>query len=153
MKHKYTIDGMTCLGCQSSVEDALSEIKEVIRVSTDLKESEVTIEMNSHVPLQKLQQTLTDFGLHYTIHEGNVKSHAKTQHKAGSHHHNSSGVYYSQCIVKETKLIQSRGIARYAAWICLSNPHLLPAKANILAPCTLKSFRISPAHAQSAGWI
>ncbi|MCF6308838.1 MAG: heavy metal translocating P-type ATPase, partial [Flavobacteriaceae bacterium] len=67
MKHTYTITGMTCTGCKANVEDALENLKEVTKVSADLKKEEVVVEMTSHVPLEKLQETLLKAGLHYTI--------------------------------------------------------------------------------------
>ncbi|MFK5879358.1 MAG: heavy metal translocating P-type ATPase [Flavobacteriaceae bacterium] len=67
MKHTYKITGMTCNGCKTNTENALSNLKEVTKVSADLKNEEVVIEMTSHVSLDKLQETLLKAGLHYTI--------------------------------------------------------------------------------------
>lgn len=67
MKHTYKINGMTCVGCKTSVESALSNLTEITKIETNLKKGEVTLEMNKHVPLEKLQETLLKAGLHYTI--------------------------------------------------------------------------------------
>ncbi len=139
MKHKYSIDGMTCLGCQSSVEDALSEIKEVIKVSTDLKESEVTIEMSRHVPLQKLQQTLTDFGLHYTIR----KSHAKTQ-RTESSHHNNSGVYYCPMHCEGEKTYPEPGDCPVCGMGLLEQPTLVTRKSQYTCPMHFEIIQNQP---------
>ncbi len=67
MKHTYKISGMTCTGCKTSVESALSNLNEITSIVTDLKKGEVTLEMTKHIPLEKLQETLLKAGLHYTI--------------------------------------------------------------------------------------
>ncbi|MCF6214269.1 MAG: cation transporter, partial [Flavobacteriaceae bacterium] len=67
MKHTYKITGMTCAGCETNVKDALSNLNEIIAVTTNLKEEEVSVEMSTHVPIEKLQETLLKAGLHYTI--------------------------------------------------------------------------------------
>ncbi len=67
MKHSYKIAGMTCNGCKTNVESALSNLKEVRHVIADLKNGEVEVEMSSHITLEKLQETLLKARLHYTI--------------------------------------------------------------------------------------
>ena len=67
MKHTYKITGMTCTGCKTSVESALSNLKAITKVEANLKNNEVALEMTSHVSLEKLQETLLKAGLHYTI--------------------------------------------------------------------------------------
>ena len=67
MKHTYKITGMTCAGCKTSVESALSSLKEITKVTANLKNETATIEMSSHITLQKLQETMLKAGLHYTI--------------------------------------------------------------------------------------
>lgn len=64
MKHTYSVTGMSCSGCQKNVEEALSSLPEVEKVSVNLAKSEVIIEMSSHIPLEKLQKTLLEAGLH-----------------------------------------------------------------------------------------
>ena len=67
MKHTYKITGMTCNGCKTNVESALSNLNSITKVEANLKEETVVIEMTSHVSLEKLQETLLKAGLHYTI--------------------------------------------------------------------------------------
>jgi len=67
MKHIYKITGMTCAGCKTNVESALGNLKAVNKVSANLKNGEVEVEMSSHITLEKLQETLLKAGLHYTI--------------------------------------------------------------------------------------
>jgi len=69
MKHShiYKVTGMSCMGCQTSVEGALSSLNEVTKVDVDLKKEEAVLEMSTHLSVDKLQETLLKAGLHYTI--------------------------------------------------------------------------------------
>ncbi len=67
MRHTYKITGMTCVGCKTNVESALSNLRAVTRVEANLKEESIVIEMSSHISLEKLQETMLKSGLHYTI--------------------------------------------------------------------------------------
>ena len=68
MKHTYHIHGMTCNGCRSHVEEILSKIEGVSQVTVNLERAEATIEMEDHIPIQKLQEALKKDGGHYSIH-------------------------------------------------------------------------------------
>jgi heavy metal translocating P-type ATPase len=75
MKHTYTIGGMTCNGCRSHVEETLSKVDGVSKVMVDLEKAEATIEMKSHIAIEKFQDALINDGGSYSI------------HKLGEHHH------------------------------------------------------------------
>ena len=60
MKHTYTVTGMTCNGCRTSVEDALNSIENVVKATVDLEKAEATIEMSSHISTDVLQKEITD---------------------------------------------------------------------------------------------
>ncbi len=81
MKHTYKIQGMTCAGCETSVTDALSNLKEITKVKVNLKKSEAEIEMSQHISLEKLQETLMKAGLHYTIYLPRDEPEQKHEHK------------------------------------------------------------------------
>ncbi len=89
MQHNYSISGMTCVGCKTNVESALSALPQITKVTADLKNEAVTIEMNSHVPLEKLQETLLKAGLHYTI---NMPGHEK--HQTAKLQEPGNGIFY-----------------------------------------------------------
>jgi len=76
MKHTYRIHGMTCNGCRSHVEKTLSETEGVSSASVNLEKEEATIEMESHIPIEKLQEALKEDGGQYSIHQ-NGKSHGE----------------------------------------------------------------------------
>ena len=66
MKHTYTITGMTCNGCKTSVEKKLNTIKDVINASVNLEKSMAIIEMKSHISTETLQKEISE---KYTITE------------------------------------------------------------------------------------
>jgi Cu2+-exporting ATPase len=67
MKHTYQIHGMSCKGCKTHVEEALKKVEGVSTVAVDLAKAEAVIEMQSHIPLEKLQEALKNSGGNYSI--------------------------------------------------------------------------------------
>ena len=82
MKHTYHIHGMTCNGCRSHVEETLSKIEGVLKATVDLDKAEATIEMESHIPIEKFQEALKKDGDRYSIHkQGERHQHSKDKKK------------------------------------------------------------------------
>lgn len=96
MKHIYKIDGMTCGGCKTNVETALSNLKEINIVTVNLKKKEVVIEMTTHIALTKLQETLLNAGLHYTIENIGESNTNQNHHKHNQldQPKNGNGIFY-----------------------------------------------------------
>ena len=69
MKHTYTVAGMTCNGCRTSVEEKLNAIDDVLKASVDLEKAEATIEMKKHISTKTLQKALSS---KYSITEKNI---------------------------------------------------------------------------------
>lgn len=67
MKHTYKITGMTCNGCRSHVEDRLSKVDGVTGATVDLEKAQAVVEMEKHIPLQKLEDSLVQGGGNYHI--------------------------------------------------------------------------------------
>lgn len=67
MRHSYQIQGMTCNGCRTHVQEALSGVKGVTKASVDLDQATASIEMQSHIHLDKFQEALNGINGHYTI--------------------------------------------------------------------------------------
>jgi Cu2+-exporting ATPase len=59
---------MTCNGCRNHVEQTLSKVEGVTAVTVDLEKAEATIEMDTHIPIEKFQDALTKDGDTYSIH-------------------------------------------------------------------------------------
>lgn len=81
MKHTYKITGMTCNGCKTNVENAISNLKEVQKVTANLKTKDVEIVMTSHISIEKLQESLLKAGLHYTIELSGKEKNQEMQHQ------------------------------------------------------------------------
>ncbi|GGZ72813.1 heavy-metal-associated domain-containing protein [Algibacter mikhailovii] len=60
MKQTYTVTGMTCNGCRTSVEAALNQIPDVIKASVSLEDSQAVIEMSKYISNKSLQNALSD---------------------------------------------------------------------------------------------
>ncbi len=103
MKHTYNIQGMTCNGCKTNVENALSNLKEVTKVEAFLKEKTVAIEMSSHISLEKLKEALLNAGLHYTI---EMPGHKK--HKEVKIIEEGNGVFYCPMHCEDDKTYSSQ---------------------------------------------
>jgi len=82
MTHTYTVTGMTCNGCRTSVEDNLNALDDVEQASVNLEKQEATIKMSKHISIETLQNALSE---KYSISEKNifnVASEAKTEEKS-----------------------------------------------------------------------
>jgi len=75
MIHTYTLTGMTCNGCRTSVENKLNALPDVEKASVVLETSEAIIEFAKQIPIATLQTALSD---KFTISEKD-----KTQKSSG----------------------------------------------------------------------
>lgn len=83
MQHSYKISGMSCDGCKSHVEQVLQNVEGVRSVTVDLAQAQATITMDEHVPLERLQQALSDDGGNYGI---SMEGHEHHGHHHETHH-------------------------------------------------------------------
>ena len=152
MQHTYKIIGMTCTGCQTSVKDALNTIKEVTDVAVNLDQSEATISMSSHISLEKLQQSLTLAGLHYTIeviqtieipntenhacHEHSGHDHSEHKHTNNSHSQTETGngVFYCPMHCEENKTYVEAGSCPVCGMDLLEQPALVVQGSQYTCP-------------------
>lgn len=81
MEHIYKITGMSCNGCKNHVEESLSQLEEVSKVSVSLEKSEATIEMKSHIPIEKFQEVFKKEDDRYGIHPLGEHHHPHTEKK------------------------------------------------------------------------
>ncbi|SFS45880.1 heavy metal translocating P-type ATPase [Lutibacter maritimus] len=127
MKHTYHISGMTCSGCKNNVESALGNLKEITKVTADLKKGEVVIEMSSHISIEKLQETLLKAGLHYTISnagetkvsQNNQKSNHLNQPKEGN------GIFYCPMQCEGDKTYDKHGSCPKCGMDLVEQPKLI----------------------------
>ncbi|WP_046744477.1 heavy-metal-associated domain-containing protein [Kordia zhangzhouensis] len=64
MKQTYTVTGMTCNGCRTSVEDTLNALAQVKHASVNLETSEAIVESENKLDISVLQKALPE---KYTI--------------------------------------------------------------------------------------
>ena len=66
---KFPVNGMTCNGCKSHVENTLAKVEGVVNVTVNLEKAEVTIDMKPEIPIEDLQDVLKKEGDSYTIYK------------------------------------------------------------------------------------
>lgn len=129
MKHTYHISGMTCSGCKINVETVLNNLREITKVTADLKEGEVVIEMTSHISLEKLQETLLKAGLHYTI--SNVGDTNASQKNQKPNHLNQpkegNGIFYCPMQCEGDKTYDKQGSCPKCGMDLVEQPKLIQA--------------------------
>jgi Cu2+-exporting ATPase len=126
MKHTYKITGMTCVGCKTNVENALSNLKEITKVNANLKKSEVIIEMTTHVALEKLQETLLKAGLHYTIEmPGEEQHHSSHEHHEKAQVKDGNGVFYCPMHCEGEKTYDKAGSCPKCGMDLIEQPKLV----------------------------
>ncbi len=160
MTHKYQISGMSCMGCQNSVEAAVKALPEVTNITTNLKEGEVTIDMTSHISPEKLQQTLTAAGLHYIV----EMPHTQHGHKMHSHSEKpkqsapGNGVYYCpmhcegektydkprDCPVCGMDLVEQPKLVKSSQYTCPMHPEIIRDKPGDCPICGMDLVPMQP---------
>lgn len=160
MKHTYHIHGMTCNGCRSHVEAILSKIEGVQNASVDLENANATIEMKTHIPIEKFQEALKKDGGNYSI------------HNMGEHHHDSgakvkekpkgkgTGTFYcpmhcegdktydkpGDCPVCGMDLVEEQSIFSGAShqWTCPMHPEIVRDEAGSCPICGMDLVPMQP---------
>lgn len=95
MKHTYYIEGMTCNGCRSHVEEALNQVAGVEKASVDLKKGEAIIESDAEIQMKSLEQALDKYDGRYRIYWDKDHASAKTEPEESKASEGSgTGVYY-----------------------------------------------------------
>jgi len=160
MKHTYKITGMTCVGCKTNVESALNNLKEITKVTADLKKEEVVIEMTSHVSLEKLQETLLKAGLHYTIETpGEEGSHSEHEHKPVK---DGNGVFYcpmhcegektynqaGSCPVCGMDLIEQPKLEQATQYTCPMHPEIIKDGPGSCPICGMDLIPMEPSESE-----
>ena len=159
MKYTYHKHGMTCNGCRSHVEEALSKVKGVSKATVDLKKAEATIEMEKHIPLETFQEALKNDGGKYSI------------HKSGEHHHiseakketskgNGTGTFYcpmhcegdktyskeGNCPVCGMDLVEEQNLSSTSSeqWTCPMHPEIVKDQAGACPLCGMDLVPMQP---------
>lgn len=163
MKLTYSVVGMSCSGCQANVERVLGNLTEVEKITVNLAKAEVTIEMSTHIPLEKLQETLLKGGLHYTIglpsHENQTK---KKPIPVKNLKPKGNGVYYcpmhcegdkthdkpGDCSVCGMPLVEEPQAAQKQQYTCPMHPGIITTKPGSCPECGMDLVPLKPTESQ-----
>ena len=159
MKYTYHIHGMTCNGCRSHVEEALSKVKGVSKATVDLKKAEATIEMEKHIPIETFQESLKDDGGKYSIHKQGEHHHiseAKKEKSKGS----GTGTFYcpmhcegdktydkaGDCPVCGMDLVEEQNLSSTSSeqWTCPMHPEIVKDQAGACPLCGMDLVPMQP---------
>ncbi len=153
MVHTYKISGMSCIGCKTSVEGALNNMKEITNVIANLEDETVKVEMTSHLKTEELQEALTKAGLHYTIKTPDSKTHKKTIKKVDGNGifycpmHCENEKTYSQagdCPVCGMPLVEQAKLIVSTQYTCPMHPEIIKAEAGNCPLCGMDLVPIEP---------
>lgn len=149
MKHTYKITGMSCTGCKNHVEGILQKVEGVTGVIVDLEKEEAEVEMDNHVPLEKLQKAFEDDGGHYGIelprHDKGHENRSCCSSGKDSHtlHHrkadektsgSGSGVYYCPMHCEGDKTYDKPGSCPVCGMDLVEAPSLAKKKTKYTCP-------------------
>lgn len=77
MQHHYTLSGMSCDGCRTTIEHALNELPGV-HAEVTLNPPSMTVTSQKHIPLQQLQEIISKLGPYQVDeihkHQGDIQS-------------------------------------------------------------------------------
>jgi heavy metal translocating P-type ATPase len=162
MKHVYHIHGMTCNGCRSHVEETLSKLKGVSAVTVNLEKAEATIEMESHIPIERFQDALKNDGGSYSIHKLGEHHHKKDEipTSVGIKKGNGAGVFYCPMHCEDDKTYDKSGdcpvcgmdlveeqnlsITTSEQWTCPMHPEIVKDEAGSCPICGMDLVPVQP---------
>lgn len=162
MKHSYHIHGMTCNGCRNHVEQTLSKVEGVTAVTVDLEKAEATIEMDTHIPIEKFQDALTKDGGTYSIHlPGDTSNGSHKMNKIpASAGDNGTGTFYcpmhcegdktydspGDCPVCGMDLVEEQNISSTISeqWTCPMHPEVIKDEAGSCPICGMDLVPLKP---------
>ena len=142
MKHTYHIHGMTCDGCRKHVEEILSKIEGVSKVTVDLAKQEAVIETDGHLHIEKYQEALKKDGGTYSIHNIDDLPTAEAENKKKEiKKEKGNGTFYcpmhcegektydkaGDCPVCGMDLVeeQKAGVSNADQWTCPMHPQII----------------------------
>ncbi|MFY0654367.1 MAG: cadmium-translocating P-type ATPase [Cyclobacteriaceae bacterium] len=127
MEKQYNISGMSCHGCKTNVENTLGNVHGVKKVTANLDTNDILLEMESEIPIDKLQEILTQAGLHYTI-ENHGHENGNSQHKH-SHVHkqieDGNGLFYCPMHCEGEKTYDEAGDCPVCGMDLIEQPKLV----------------------------
>ncbi|MDR6563833.1 MULTISPECIES: heavy metal translocating P-type ATPase [unclassified Arcicella] len=157
MTHTYNINGMTCNGCRSTVENTLNQIEELSAIVT-LNPPMATITMQHHITTDRLQMALSKVG-NYIIEDAHgskmnarheiktaelVRSIAKDMGKFYCPMHCEGEKMYDKsgdCPVCGMHLVQEQTVSQKAQYTCPMHPEII---RDSLGACPICGMNLIP---------
>ncbi|EGV42337.1 copper-translocating P-type ATPase [Bizionia argentinensis JUB59] len=160
MKHTYHVHGMTCGGCRAHVEDILSKVEDVTTADVNLENEEATIEMVSHIPIEKFQAALKNDGGSYSIYKLGEKPDPSALKKENKPKGQGTGTFYcpmhcegdktyskpGDCPVCGMDLVEEQNLSAQAAdqWTCPMHPEIVENEAGACSICGMDLVPMEP---------
>ncbi|MDC6387403.1 heavy metal translocating P-type ATPase [Maribacter sp. PR1] len=160
MKHTYNIHGMTCNGCRSHVEETLSKVEGVSKATVHLENSEATIEMVSHIPLETFQEALRKDGGSYSIHKQGERHQHSEDKKKKKPKGKGTGTFYcpmhcegdktydapGDCPVCGMDLVEEQNLSTSTAekWTCPMHPEIVKDESGSCPICGMDLVPMQP---------
>ena len=153
MTHNYRIEGMTCNGCRSHVEQTLSKVDGVKQASVNLEKAEATIEMETHISIKRFQIALQNDGGAYFIHKpGAQQKHQNSvKKKQATSTEKGTGTFYcpmhcegdktynkpGDCPVCGMDLVEEQNLSVNTSeqWTCPMHPEIVKEEAGACPIC------------------
>ncbi len=158
MKHTYHIHGMTCDGCRKHVEEILSKIDGVSKVTVDLAKEEAVIETNEHFLIEKYQEALKKDGGTYSIH--NINDLPKKDAAPSVKKENGNGTFYcpmhcegtktyhkpGDCPVCGMDLVEEQNLSAKSSeqWTCPMHPQIIRDEPGACPICGMDLVPMQP---------
>ena len=159
MKHTYHIHGMTCNGCRGHVEETLSKVQGVSKVTVYLEKAEASIEMEQPIPLETFQNVLKGDGGRYSIHNQGEHHHSKPKTEKMSKG-KGTGTFYcpmhcegdktydkpDDCPVCGMDLVEEQNLSTTSAqlWTCSMHPEIIKDEAGSCPICGMDLEPLQP---------
>jgi len=160
MKHTYHIQGMTCNGCRKHVEQTLSKVEGVTNAVVNLEKAQATIEMESHISIDKFQQALKADGGRYSIHKNGEHHHINDKKKVEKPKGKGTGTFYcpmhcegdktydkpGDCPVCGMDLVEEVNLSATTSeqWTCPMHPEVIKVESGSCPICGMDLVPMEP---------
>ncbi|WP_405200357.1 heavy metal translocating P-type ATPase [Christiangramia sp. LLG6405-1] len=160
MKHTYHIQGMTCNGCRNHVEQTLSKVEGVTNAVVNLEKAEATIEMESHIAIDKFQEALKADGGRYSIHKNGEHHHINDKKKVEKPKEKGTGTFYcpmhcegdktydkpGDCPVCGMDLVEEVNLSATTSeqWTCPMHPEVIKDESGSCPICGMDLVPMEP---------
>lgn len=156
----YHIHGMSCDGCRKHVEQALSKVEGVRNVNVNLEKEQASIEMYSHIPIEKFQEALKNDGGAYSIHQNGEHHHVDEKKEEATPKGQGTGTFYcpmhcegdktydkpGDCPVCGMDLVEEQNLAATSSekWTCPMHPEIIEDEAGSCPICGMDLVPMQP---------